>query len=201
MDAFLPEYGRTTGGVISATTKSGGNEFHGSVWGTWTPGALAGTPHPVSNLNSSITFRTDVHNIVDFGATLGGYIIKDRLWFFVGFQPEFSRYNVHRDLTPFRLNSDGTRYLDESGRVVVESPIYTDAHFADEHQVQYFGKLTYLFNSDHRLSISVTGTPSHSGGQQAYAFAARRPGLRSTGRREVRAQSSPVRSMGTSTRL
>ena len=35
---YMPEYGRTTGGAISAITKSGGNEFHGSVFGTWTPG-------------------------------------------------------------------------------------------------------------------------------------------------------------------
>src|SRR5215831_7087453 len=31
---YMPEYGRTSGGAISAVTKSGGNEFHGQVWGT-----------------------------------------------------------------------------------------------------------------------------------------------------------------------
>ena len=36
----MPEYGRATGGTMSAITKSGGNEFHGSVFGTFTPGAL-----------------------------------------------------------------------------------------------------------------------------------------------------------------
>ena len=39
---YMPEYGRTSGGAISAITKSGGNEFHGSVWGTYTPGSLTG---------------------------------------------------------------------------------------------------------------------------------------------------------------
>ena len=37
---YMPEYGRTTGGAISAVTKSGGNEFHGSIFGTFTPGGL-----------------------------------------------------------------------------------------------------------------------------------------------------------------
>src|SRR5262249_60275934 len=37
---YMPEYGRATGGTISATTKSGGNEFHGQVGGYFTPGAL-----------------------------------------------------------------------------------------------------------------------------------------------------------------
>src|SRR6185503_379311 len=41
---YMPEYGRSTGGAISANTKSGGNEFHGSIFGTWTPGGLTGPP-------------------------------------------------------------------------------------------------------------------------------------------------------------
>ena len=40
---YMPEYGQTIGGAVSAITKSGGNEFHGSVFGTWTPG---GRLHP-----------------------------------------------------------------------------------------------------------------------------------------------------------
>ena len=35
---YMPEYGRTLGGVLSAVTKSGGNEFHGSVFGNLDPG-------------------------------------------------------------------------------------------------------------------------------------------------------------------
>ena len=175
--AYQPEYGRTTGGIIAAQTKSGGDEFHGSVWGTWTPGTLAGAPHPVGNLNNAITYRTELHNVVDFGATLGGYIVKDRLWFFVGFQPEFSRYRVNRDVTPFRLNDNGTQYKDAQERVALDPKIYTSSNFADERQVQYFGKLTYLFNQDHRLALSVTGTPARSGGANAYSFSATQPGL------------------------
>src|SRR5262249_42137999 len=45
---YMPEYGRTTGGAISAITRSGGNEFHGSIWGTFTPGALQGRPKTVT---------------------------------------------------------------------------------------------------------------------------------------------------------
>ncbi len=175
--AYLPEYGRTTGGIIAAHTKSGGDEFHGSIWGTWTPGTLAGAPHPIDNLNSAFTYRTELHNVVDFGATVGGYIIKNRLWFFVGVQPEFSRYRVNRDLTPFRINADGTPYQDGQGRPVVDSRTYSSSNFADEHQFQYFGKLTYLFNQDHRLALSVAGTPTKSGGANAYAFSSVQPGV------------------------
>jgi outer membrane receptor protein involved in Fe transport len=173
---YLPEYGRTTGGIIAANTKSGGNEFHGSIWGTWTPGALAGAPHAVQAPQSVLSFRSTLHNVVDFGASLGGYLIKDRLWFFVGVQPEFSRYQIYRDLTPRRINPDGTLFIGPDGKPQFEAPIYTDSHFADERQVQYFGKLTYLVNENHRLALTVTGTPSRSGSSSTYYFDALTPG-------------------------
>jgi outer membrane receptor protein involved in Fe transport len=173
---YLPEYGRATGGIIAANTRSGGNEFHGSIWGTWTPGALAGSAHAVEASQSAVSFRSQPHNIVDFGLSLGGYLIKDRLWFFVGVQPEFSRYRIYRELTPFRINSDGSLYTDTNGRPQLEPPIYTDSHFADEHQIQYIGKLTYLINEDHRLSLTVTGTPSSSGSANSYSFSSLNPG-------------------------
>ncbi len=70
------EYGRFTGGVVSTLTKSGGNEFSGSFrdsltnprW-TATPD-YPGTAKPVDKLNSV------------YEATLGGRILRDRLWFF-----------------------------------------------------------------------------------------------------------------------
>ena len=34
---FQAEYGRSSGGVLNVVTKSGGNEFHGSIFGNYTP--------------------------------------------------------------------------------------------------------------------------------------------------------------------
>ena len=36
--SFMPEYGYSSAGIINTVTKSGGNEFHGSIWGNLTPG-------------------------------------------------------------------------------------------------------------------------------------------------------------------
>jgi outer membrane receptor protein involved in Fe transport len=173
---YLPEFGRTTGGIIAANTRSGGNEFRGSIWGTWTPSGLSGEPHSVPGQNSVISFRIQPHNIVDFGVSLGGYLIKDRLWFFIGVQPEFSRYRVYQDLKPYKVDADGNQVLDAAGNPQAEDTIYTRPFFADEHQIQYFGKLTYLVNDDHRLSLTITGTPSYSGGTNVFASSATQPG-------------------------
>ena len=38
--SFMPEYGFASGGIVSVVTKSGSNEFHGSVFGNYQPGSL-----------------------------------------------------------------------------------------------------------------------------------------------------------------
>ena len=78
---YMPEYGRALGGALSATTRSGGNEFHGSIFGTFTPGVLAGPAASASAAGGTgvVTVSNNLYNIGDFGATLGGYIVKDRI--------------------------------------------------------------------------------------------------------------------------
>ena len=69
------EYGRFTGGVVTTLTRSGGNEFHGSLRdtvanGAWTSRSPEQTAAPLDRANHGVE------------ATLGGFLLKDRLWFF-----------------------------------------------------------------------------------------------------------------------
>ncbi len=153
---YMPEYGRTTGGAISAVTKSGGNEFHGSVFGTWTPGGLTGAPSQVATINQTINSNVALHNIGDVGATLGGYIIKDKLWFFGGIQYASTRYSYTRSFSV--LNAG----------VLTPIPDSEQRRFGDEHSWNYIGKLTFQITQDHRLSVSITGTPTSGGGGSAF---------------------------------
>ena len=70
------EYGRFTGGVVSTLTKSGGNEFQGSFRDTFTNPNWTEKPD-----FANATDPPDITNQV-YEATLGGRIIRDRLWFF-----------------------------------------------------------------------------------------------------------------------
>jgi hypothetical protein len=73
---YEAEYGRATGGIINVITKSGSNELHGDVFGYY----------------DSDSMQTDSKTVVggtpagftkkDYGADIGGYIVKDKLWFF-----------------------------------------------------------------------------------------------------------------------
>ena len=149
---YLPEYGRATGGVLSAVTKSGGNEFHGSVFGMFAPGAMAGAAATLPGNTGVIQAYREVGNVGDVGATVGGYFIKDRLWFFAGIQWAAQRYIYSRSFS---------RFIDGAFEPIAGS---TQRWNGDERSFNYIGKLTYLFSSDHRLSVSVSGTPTSGGG-------------------------------------
>ena len=170
---YMPEYGRTTGGTISAVIKSGGNEFHGSIWGTFTPGSLAGAAAPISSGTGVVTGAINIGNFGDFGATIGGYIIKDKLWFFAGLQPSFTRYSYTRSFNLATLDSDGNQTGDFTPIANSEQ-----RRFADQKSLNFVGKLTYLISPDIRASLTFLGTPTSGGGGGSfpvYAFNGRSP--------------------------
>ena len=79
-NSFGAEYGRALGGIVNIVTKSGTNEWHGSVYDYFhnqnTDARSILQPSPQAN-----TFRQN-----QFGATLGGPIRKDKTFFFVNFE-------------------------------------------------------------------------------------------------------------------
>ncbi|MFT3827093.1 MAG: carboxypeptidase regulatory-like domain-containing protein [Chitinophagaceae bacterium] len=70
-------YGRSGGGTVSAVTKSGTNTFHGSVFGYGRADWLASKYDIRGNL------RNNDYSTYQYGFSLGGPIIKDKLHFFV----------------------------------------------------------------------------------------------------------------------
>jgi hypothetical protein len=75
---YEAEYGRSTGGIINVITKSGGNELHGDVFGYHFNDSLQSSSKNVVSTAGTVSGFTNQ----DFGADLGGYILKDKLWFF-----------------------------------------------------------------------------------------------------------------------
>ena len=163
---YMPEFGRSTGGVVNAVTRSGSNEFHGSVFANWTPGTLEGNRKLVREEGTVITGLNALRNLGDFGGTLGGPILKDKLWFFAGFAPSFTRYEHTRTLNALQIDESARDYAtDENGFTVANViPGSERRYFADARSLQYMGKLTYLINQDHNVSFAVNGTPSSTGG-------------------------------------
>jgi hypothetical protein len=75
---YEAEFGRSTGGIVNVITKSGGNEFHGDVFGYWDDDSFQSNPDPIVSTGGSVQGYTKQ----DYGLGLGGYLKKDKLWFF-----------------------------------------------------------------------------------------------------------------------
>lgn len=79
---FSAEFGRTSGGIINAVTKSGTNSFRGSAFGFFQDNSLNSKSRfaELNNLNDADT------SYKQFGGTIGGPIKKDFAHFFVSYE-------------------------------------------------------------------------------------------------------------------
>ena len=85
---YTAEYGGARGGVVNIITKSGGNAAHGSYFGFFRGQGLDATdPFAVSLDSNDKLFRVKPDsNRQQFGFTLGGPIVKDKTFFFMGYE-------------------------------------------------------------------------------------------------------------------
>jgi hypothetical protein len=75
------EFGRFNGGVVNVATRSGSNTFHGSLFEYLRNEALN-----ARNFFTPATTRKPEYRRNLFGATLGGPVVHDRLFFFADYQ-------------------------------------------------------------------------------------------------------------------
>jgi outer membrane receptor protein involved in Fe transport len=102
---YQAEYGRNTGGVINVITKSGGNEFHGDLFGYYNPPSfsakqrldrtadLSETGDATTRAAYSLTVDPDRR---EGGVDLGGYFLKDHIWFYGA----YDRVILDQDIQP-----------------------------------------------------------------------------------------------------
>jgi hypothetical protein len=158
---YLPEFGRASGGVLSAVTRSGSNELHGSVFGDF---RTRRNGERVGNLGEAV-WRSEMGSPRSFdgglGGELGGPVQKDRLWFHVGFRPAVERIVSARWLRANVLDTNGDVALDADG-----NPVMSDVPGTTRHVVQttrtyaYTAKLTWRPSEDHSLTLTSFGSPS-----------------------------------------
>jgi hypothetical protein len=92
---FPAEYGTGTGGQINVVTKSGGNLFHGSVFEFLRNDAL-----DAANFFDNIIGKKSPLRLNQFGGSVGGPVIKDKLFFFVSYEG----YRLRQRFAPYGLH-------------------------------------------------------------------------------------------------
>ncbi len=138
------EFGNFMGGIISATIKSGTNQFHGSAYEFFR--------NDVLNANSwSNNFKDAERSAVrwnNFGATFGGPIKKDKLFFFTDYQG--SRLDTPTSITTTSLYTAAERSGDFSQLLSQASPVQLYNPFA----INGTGARTPFPNNQIPLSLS-----------------------------------------------
>ncbi len=134
---FEAEYGQATGGVVNVVTQSGTNAFHGAVLGYWRGAWAESDWKQLETPNGTV--NTEETDLADYGVSLGGPLVKDRLFFFGTFNPSFE--SLSRTAPP-------------------DFPLAGQAYERKRKSYSYAGKATWQANSNHRFEASLYGDPS-----------------------------------------
>ena len=92
---FSSEYGRATGGIVNVATRGGSNEFHGTAYAFNRLSRLASNGFA----NNATEVPRGVFTRNQFGYSLGGRLIKDKLFFFNS--TEWTRVRSQGELLAF----------------------------------------------------------------------------------------------------
>jgi hypothetical protein len=136
---FEAEYGMATGGVVNVVTYSGTNAVRGSVFGYLRPQAIESGYKQLHTPNGTVNRQGT--RAADFGFSMGGPLVRDRVFLFGVFNPQFTRETFTAP-QGFPLASLGS--VDRK-----------------RHSYSYAGKLTYQLSPKHRVEVSTFGDPSH----------------------------------------
>jgi hypothetical protein len=142
------EYGRATGGVVNVITKSGSNVLKGSIFGFAEGGVLQADDDTRDQRPQTETQVVNVSHRGDIGFDVGGFVIRDKLWFYGA----YNHVDEGRETVIIRdLNAPGAPAID----TIVPADITRDL---------YAGKLTWKPGSANTLNLSIFGDPSERDG-------------------------------------
>ena len=114
-NSYAPEFGRATGGIVNVVTKSGTNDFRGNVFGFLRHKSIQAR-NGLAPIIDNDPKKKPGFTRVQYGATLGGPIIKDRTFFFTSFEQRrrqesgFFTSNVSSGITSSLAIGPGTSF-------------------------------------------------------------------------------------------
>jgi hypothetical protein len=176
---YNAEYGRSTGGVVNVVTKSGSNEFHGTVFSRVTPGFLEARRQRTPTQATSIDADSELAYDADFGFDLGGPIVMDKVWFYVGFAPRLSRTHVDRvtkrrtdcrqvletgelsECDP-QMYGDGRYDRDPATGFYITDELDRETLNSDRTEYQLVSKVNFAVAPEHQGQVSLFGVPVSS---------------------------------------
>lgn len=119
-NSFTAEQGIAGGAVVAVLTKSGTNQFHGGLWEGHTNSSFAARNYFYNPIYFAAAGSTVPKNILNqFGANIGGPILRNKLFFFSGFEG-LSQRQLYPTL--ISLPTDAERAGDFTGLATLYDP-------------------------------------------------------------------------------
>ncbi|HJW08330.1 MAG TPA: TonB-dependent receptor [Holophagaceae bacterium] len=174
-NGYDAQYGNAAGAVINAITKGGTNEFQGSAMylvrnDQWMAKAKP-TPYESQVGNNSTLGLTRVGDSYNMNVNVGGPIIKDKLFYFVGAEtyaisrlatPAFSSPiatagsgNTAADFAAFQASSLYNVYTSRSGHTFGQEGTTQIPYSQETKNTSYFARLDYNMTEAQRLSLRI----------------------------------------------
>ena len=141
-NAYSAEYGRAGGAVINVVTKSGTNDFHGSVFDYYRDRSL-NTNGYINVINNRVK---GAYHYDQYGFSAGGPIVRDKHFF-------FANVDLQRNSTPNPVVLGGGRITNFPSDAASQAAIQTLTPLAAEYP-QKQNQNVYLFKSDHELLVN-----------------------------------------------
>jgi outer membrane receptor protein involved in Fe transport len=136
------EFGRAMGGYVSMVTKSGSNTLHGNVYGFFrnqnlsAPNALSGSKLPLTQSQ--------------YGASLGGPIIKSRTFYFANFEQRLLNQDGLITVSQPNVNTINTQLtaIDYPGQLIA-----TGMYPSPVHNTNFLARVDHRFTENDQFNV------------------------------------------------
>jgi len=144
---YEADIGGSTGGVVNVITKSGTNELHGGLFGYTRPKELEAGYRQIDAKNGWVNTRGTTAS--DFGATVGGPVSRNHLFFFAAIDPQWDR--------KWMIAPDGT-----NGAGTFLFPLRANGEYERTRRfLSYSTKWTWRATADDTMTASFFGDPGY----------------------------------------
>lgn len=163
-NGFEAEYGGALGGVVNVISKRGSNEWHGSIFAYYGADRFNANPNPslirnpqfpanlgATRLDQPLEYyypRKDHSRVADPGFTLGGDLVKDRLWIFLGTNPDFNQ--LRRTVNFTYPGASGARTFNDNSYTYYT---FSRVDFKATEKIRLYGSWQYNYNRQTGTSL------------------------------------------------
>src|SRR5215510_10218062 len=152
---FSAANGRSEGAAINMITKSGSNNYHGSLFGFFRDQSFNADQHPQPGQNTNPPYTRQ-----QFGGSVGGPFVKDKLFGFFAYERQREHTSLSESpdtLTQLQLVTS----LGAQPAAVIATPFC---------ETRYHGRMDYRINEKHSSHLSYTSQGNNSLNDQADGF-------------------------------